>query len=64
VEEECHSQISRMPLLLRGKSNEKRSKILYISGGNMKSRTLVWITTITLLLGLAIPVGMATQGQN
>src|SRR6266478_6502128 len=28
----------------------------------MKSRTLVWITT--LLLGLAIPVGMATQGQN
>jgi len=30
----------------------------------MKSRTLVWITTITLLLGLAIPVGMAAQGQN
>jgi hypothetical protein len=32
--------------------------------GNMKSRTLVWITTIALLFGLAIPVGMATQGQN
>ena len=30
----------------------------------MKSRTLVWITTITLLLALAIPVGMAAQGQN
>ena len=30
----------------------------------MKSRTLAWITTITLLVGLAIPVGMATQGQN
>jgi probable HAF family extracellular repeat protein len=30
----------------------------------MKSRTLVRITTITVLLGLAIPVGMATQGQN
>ena len=30
----------------------------------MKSRKLVWITTITLLLALAIPVGMATQGQD
>ena len=30
----------------------------------MKSRTLVRISTMTLLLALAIPVGMAAQGQN
>jgi len=30
----------------------------------MKSRTLVWITTTSLVLWLAIPIGMATQGKN
>ena len=70
MEGECHTQVSRMPLLLRGRQSEKGRNgdesctTLHINGGNMKSRTLVWITTITLVLGLAIPIGMATQGQN
>ena len=43
--------------LIRSASNSPR-------GCKMKSRTLVDVTTISLLVVLAIPVRLASQGQN